>query len=277
MYKTSRKKCVILFYYLYLRLFIWMYCSHQKDIGLTILAPVFYYTKNNRTMQKRILLADESNHLLTELRTSLESTNYRVVCASNGPQTLQQFASETPDLVLLDLLMPGKNGKGVLHQIREIDLCTPIIVLLPAAKEYRSSLIEAIDVGVTMHLHKPIDLDILLAQIKRALGDGKMCGRFLHNGHVYKLEKSRLEMGNQCIRLKESEFLVIEALLEFKQGVVSSDYLMKRIWGTSNPGNKKSLFNILSAIRKKLRVFPDLVIITGYNKGYSLTINGKSD
>jgi DNA-binding response OmpR family regulator len=254
-----------------------MHVTHQKDIGLIILAPVFCYKINNRTMQKKILLADETNHLLSELKTSLESTNYRVVSASNGLQTLQLFTSETPDLVLLDLQMPGVNGKGLLHQIREIDLCTPIIVLLPATKEHKSSLIDAIDVGVTMHLHRPIDLDILLALINCALGDGKMCGRFLHKGHVYQLEKNRLEMGNQCIRLKDSEFLVIEALLKFKQGVVSSDYLMKRIWGTLNPGNKKSLFNILSAIRKKLRVFPDLVIITGFNKGYSLTINGKSD
>lgn len=67
-----------------------MHVTHQKDIGLTKLAPVFCYTKNNRTMQKKILLADETNHLLTELRTSLESTNYRVVsfsffCTINSP------------------------------------------------------------------------------------------------------------------------------------------------------------------------------------------------
>lgn len=228
------------------------------------------------TMKMKILLADSDISLFSVLEKMLEANSYKVIKAVNGDQTMQLFTAETPDLVLLELMGPDMNGKDVLYQIREMDMCTPVIVLLPAKNECKQFVINAYEAGATWHYLKPIDSDTLLAMINRTLSNGKKSRCFLHNGHQYRLENNRLEKGNLVAFLTENETLLLETLLAYKNSNVTYEFIMRKIWGFSDARNKKTLLNIISQMKKKMQFFPELAIKNTYGKGYTLTINNKS-
>jgi DNA-binding response OmpR family regulator len=114
-------------------------------------------------MKKKILLADDDSSVRNMLRRVLESENYSVVTAGTGRETGARFIEELPDLVLLDLTMPDRNGWEVFELINSTHPLVPVIIITAKPHQYD----RAADLGVDAIMEKPLDLPCLLQTIAR--------------------------------------------------------------------------------------------------------------
>src|ERR671934_2362307 len=113
-----------------------------------------------------VLMIDDDPHVLRSLRAALESHGYRVRSALNGPMALEACAAERPDVVLLDLALPGLDGVEVCRRLRSWSR-VPILVL--SARVHEAQKVQALDAGADDYVTKPFGTEELLARIRAAL------------------------------------------------------------------------------------------------------------
>lgn len=120
-------------------------------------------------MNKKILLADDDAGVRNTLRRVLESENYTVVTAGTGRETGAKFIEELPDLVLLDVTMPDRNGWEVFELINSTHPLVPVIIITAKPHQYD----HAADLGIDAIMEKPLDLPCLLETIAKFLGESE--------------------------------------------------------------------------------------------------------
>lgn len=118
--------------------------------------------------KKRILLVDDEHEFVDLVKTRLESNNYEVIVAYNGNEALDKAQSEKPDLILLDILMPEKDGYNALKELKQIETTKNVPVLVVTAKAGMRDLFEV--EGIADYIVKPFEAEDLLLRMKRALG-----------------------------------------------------------------------------------------------------------
>ena len=119
---------------------------------------------------KTVLIADDEPPLRTLVRVTLESDQYRIVEASNGPQTLEMVKREHPDLVLLDIMMPGLDGFEVCRQIKTDPTTKSTVVVILTARNYPQDRRRGMTMGADDYLKKPFSPLALLSKIHDVLG-----------------------------------------------------------------------------------------------------------
>jgi two-component system response regulator VicR len=117
--------------------------------------------------RKQILLADDDLAVCESLARVLESEDYDVVVARNGSEAVVKFLSSPPDLVLLDLNMPGKDGWEVFKMMEKLNPLSPVIVITARPHEYQRAVL----LGIDAFMEKPLDLPVLLQSIKKLLAE----------------------------------------------------------------------------------------------------------
>ena len=118
-------------------------------------------------MGKKILVVDDEANVIIMLKTMLETNNYSVVSATDGTKGLKKAIEEKPDLILLDILMPNKDGLATLKELRIKESTKQIPVIMLTAKGESGYLMKAREVGVEDYIIKPYDVQELLELIKR--------------------------------------------------------------------------------------------------------------
>jgi len=116
---------------------------------------------------KKILIIDDELQLVESLAVRLKASGYAVQTAPDGVSGINKFKEESPDLVILDIMMPGLSGLDVLKELKQISLNTPVIML--TAYGTSESAIEALRLGAYDHLSKPFNTQTLLEMVKKAL------------------------------------------------------------------------------------------------------------
>jgi CheY-like chemotaxis protein len=116
----------------------------------------------------RILVVDDDPQVVRLVRVNLELEGYDVVSASDGPEALEAVASESPDLVVCDVMMPGMDGVEVVRRLREGGRETPVVML--SAKAMRSDMRAGLDAGADEYVTKPFDPAELIEVVDRLLG-----------------------------------------------------------------------------------------------------------
>lgn len=117
----------------------------------------------------KILVVDDVSENVTLLRFQLESENYQVLEASNGPQALEIANEETPDLILLDVMMPGMTGLDVVKNLKQTQQLTKIPVILVTANSDDESVVEGLDLGAYDYIIKPYNPTVMFARVRAAL------------------------------------------------------------------------------------------------------------
>ncbi|MEA1964010.1 MAG: sigma-54 dependent transcriptional regulator [Candidatus Aerophobetes bacterium] len=138
---------------------------------------------------KKILLVDDEPHILELLSVSLEGEGYRILTANNGKEAVTQVEKEKPHLALVDIRMPDMDGMKVLHQIKEINKATSVIIM--TAYGAMNTVVEAMKLGAYDYITKPIDMEKLKDLIKRALEAKALAGKVAYRENPeekYKLE-----------------------------------------------------------------------------------------
>ncbi len=225
----------------------------------------------------KILVIEDENNIRNFIETILNANDYQVLPASTCEQGLLMYASYTPDLVMLDLGLPDKDGVEFIRCVRHAD-ATPIIVL--SARTGETDKIEALDLGANDYITKPFGTGELLARVRATLrnnrpgtGAGSLPGEKFN---LYDLcidyDRRKVLMGEEEIRLTQTEYNIL-ALLSYNTGkVMTYAAIIKEIWGSADDGSIKKLQVNMANIRKKLGSKPgdNQYIINELGVGYRM-------
>ncbi len=225
----------------------------------------------------KILVIEDENNIRNFVETILNANEYQTLSATTCEQGLLMYASHTPDLVMLDLGLPDRDGMEFIRSIRQTDTC-PIIVL--SARTGEEDKIEALDLGANDYITKPFGTGELLARVRATLrnnrpgtGSGSLPGeKFILYDLMIDYDRRIVSIGNDEIKLTQTEYNIL-ALLSYHTGkVMTYAAIIKEIWGCSDDGSIKKLQVNMANIRKKLGSKPgnNQYIINELGVGYRM-------
>lgn len=202
--------------------------------------------------QMRILLAEDEKELSNALVAILKHNNYSVDAVYDGSDALDYGLSENYDVIVLDIMMPKRNGLEVLEKLREQGIHTPILML--TAKSEIEDRIRGLDKGADDYLSKPFAMGELLARV-RAMTRRKseFTPNLIEFGNI-KLNKESFELSNKnaTLRLSNKEFQMLEMLMNNPKRLISTEQFMERIWGYDTEAEINVVWVYISYLRRKL-------------------------
>ncbi len=200
----------------------------------------------------RLLLAEDEKELSKALCAVLKHNNYSVDPVFNGQDALDYGLCENYDAIILDIMMPKKNGLEVLKELRSQGVDTPVIIL--TAKSETDDKILGLDTGADDYLTKPFSMGELLARI-RALTRRKseFSPNLLTIGNLsLNRETFELSVGDNSLRLGNKEFQMLELLMSSPGRLISTEQFMEKIWGYETEAEINVVWVYISYLRKKL-------------------------
>ncbi|HEX6636719.1 MAG TPA: response regulator transcription factor [Steroidobacteraceae bacterium] len=224
----------------------------------------------------KILVADDDLDLLGLVAYSLTQAGYLVVKASDGPGVLAAFDAEAPDLVILDINMPGASGFEVCMAIRARG---DVPVMMLTARGEEQDLVKALDLGADDYLTKPFSPKTLLARVKALLrrSTADRAQAPLVAGRV------ALDVENHCVRIANStpisltklELRLLQMLLAQAGRPVNSDRLLVQVWGHRGSGDRQLLKQLVHRLRHKIEANPAVpqLLQTAATSGYKLVVD----
>ncbi len=201
----------------------------------------------------RLLLAEDERELSRALCAILKHNNYSVDAVYDGQDALDYGLCENYDGIILDLMMPKKNGIEVLRELRSQGVSTPVIIL--TAKAELEDKILGLDAGADDYLTKPFEMAELLARV-RALTRRKseFSPNLLTFGNIsLNRETFELTQADSSIRLGNKEFQMLEMLMSSPGRLISTEQFMDRIWGFETEAEINVVWVYISYLRKKLQ------------------------
>jgi two-component system, OmpR family, response regulator RegX3 len=206
----------------------------------------------------KVLVVEDEKNLREPLVYLLEKEGYQVVAVDSGTAALDVFRTEAPDLILLDLMLPGINGNEVCRQIRT-ESNVPIIML--TAKDTEIDKVVGLEIGADDYVTKPYSTRELLARMKAVLRRGQE-PRLANEGVlragsvVMNLERHTVEVNGQPVQMPLKEFELLELLLENVNRVLTRGQIIDRVWGSNYFGDTKTLDVHVKRIRSKIEDDP---------------------
>lgn len=221
----------------------------------------------------RLLLVEDSVSLSDSLKTILEKENYEVQCVYDGEEGLIYAQSGIYDLIILDVMMPKKNGFEVLQELRNKKISTPIIMLTALSQELNK--VQGLDLGADDYLPKPFSTPELLARIRALLrrrGDVLTDNTMSYGNVSLNLSSYTISNGDKSVKLSNKECEIIRYLFEKPKFVAEKDALVNKVWGFENDFESNSLEVFMSFVRKKLTfINANFSIQSIRGVGYQLT------
>ncbi|MCR5511001.1 MAG: response regulator transcription factor [Lachnospiraceae bacterium] len=226
----------------------------------------------------RILVVDDEKEISDGIQAILHQEGYETDAVYDGEDGLNYSLTGIYDLILLDIMLPGKTGFEILRTIKEKGLNVPIILL--TAKNMTEDKIKGLDYGADDYLTKPFDSGELLARIRARLrgNGGAFSGPGRNQLSVYDivLDQStyRLSHEDRSVKLSHKEFEFMEYLMMNKGIILPRDTIAARVWGLDDDGDYNNTAVYVSFLRKKLKfIGAKAAIITKKEVGYSLESN----
>lgn len=219
----------------------------------------------------RILLAEDEIALSGALSAILKHNNYSVDTVHDGETTLEYLETEIYDLLILDIMMPKKDGITVLKELRKHNNQIPVVML--TAKSEIDDKILGLDCGADDYVTKPFVAKELLARIRAITRrKGGLADNVLSFGNVV-LNRATYELSvkESAVKLGHKEFQMFEMLMENPSGVISAERFMEKIWGYDSETEMSVVWVYLSFLRKKLATLgANVQIKASRNIGYFL-------
>ena len=202
---------------------------------------------------KTILIVDDAPNIVELVRLYLEGAGYATIVATDGPSAIELHRRHRPDLVVLDVMLPGMDGFEVCRAIRR-EADTPVIML--TARTDDIDAIVGLELGADDYVTKPFNPRALVARIKAILRrtDGTVrLGRPIEVGSL-RIDPRRREvvLGDAIVELRGREFDLLAALARDPGVVLSRETLLEDVWGTDFPGETRTVDVHVSEVRKKL-------------------------
>jgi DNA-binding response OmpR family regulator len=223
---------------------------------------------------KRILIVEDDATLALLLRDNLVYEGFAVERATDGEEALQKARTSRPDLVLLDLMIPGLDGFQVCRVLNNEFDRLPIIML--TARAQQEDKIRGLELGADDYVTKPFMLDELLARIHAVLRRTARHPLIVKLGDVLvDFARLRASKGRIDLVLTPREFAVLRLLAEGAGSVVSRDELLKTVWGYREPPLTRTVDIFVARLRRKIEPDPQhpRFIRTAHGDGYCLVVD----
>lgn len=230
---------------------------------------------------EKLLVVDDEIELAEGLRFNLEHEGYEVELRSDGEGALERIRAGGITLVLLDVMMPGKNGLQVLEELRDEGDRTPIILL--TAKSQPEDKVKGLELGADDYVTKPFGLPELMARmravLRRVQPDVEPAAELFHfEGLTVDFRRYVVVRGEEEFRLSRFESEILRYLLAHRDEVVTRRDLLTKVWGYTNLPTTRTVDNHIARLRKKVEVQPDTprFIQTIHGIGYRFVTGNES-
>jgi two-component system KDP operon response regulator KdpE len=229
------------------------------------------------TQGARILVVDDEPQIRRSLQVNLERSGYAVETVESGEGALNSFRNRRPDVVILDLIMPGMGGVAVVRRIRESST-VPIIVLSAMGEESRK--VEALELGADDYMTKPFGMDELLARmrslLRRAAGAHSSQPEFVAGGLCVNFDRREVTLNHKPVKLTPTEYDLLKYMIEHAGKVLTHRMLLQEVWGQAYMDQAQYLRVFIGQLRKKLEKDPTRprFILTDPGVGYRFCLEG---
>jgi DNA-binding response OmpR family regulator len=224
-------------------------------------------------VKKRILVVEDDQALARVLADNLSYSGFDVATIDGGPEVLSTVRAFGPDLVLLDVMLPGPSGFELCGLIREGGR-TPIIML--TARDQKADKLRGLEAGADDYITKPFDFDELKARLHALLRRARRSVVAIRLGRVViDFQQLRAQLAGVDIHLTRREFDLLFYLAERRGLVVHRSELLREIWGYPTEPTTRAVDYAIKRLRRKLEVDPHnpRYITTVHGDGYSLTFD----
>ncbi|GGC22385.1 transcriptional regulator [Parapedobacter defluvii] len=221
-------------------------------------------------MRNNILLIEDDLGLAIPLKDFFEDRGLNVLLATTGEEGLLQYKEHSPDLIVLDIILPQKNGFEVISEIRNTDLRTPII-LMTGTEVGPESQIKGYQLGAINYMQKPILPQALLSLIQNILSLPVDLKQYHLGRYCIRIHSQSIEINTDTHTVRDKDALLLEFLLERKNQIVSRSTMLKQIWRDDHPDMNNLLDGAIYRIRQLVARYPGIQIKTVYGEGYTLS------
>ncbi|MFQ5860218.1 MAG: response regulator transcription factor [Dehalococcoidia bacterium] len=227
---------------------------------------------------EHILVVDDEPRYLRLIRFNLEAGGYRVAGAATGEEALATLARQVPDLVILDIMLPGQDGFEICERIREVSTI-PIVML--TARGAEEDKVKGLHLGADDYVVKPFSAQELLARVEAVLRRARMAevpGRqtsFTQDNLKVDFLTRRVTVGEQEVRLSPTEYRLLHYLAINAGKTMTQDDLLEKVWGSDYRGEHEVLRVTVWRLRQKLEDDPQhpRFIATVPGVGYLLNVS----
>ncbi len=224
----------------------------------------------------RILVVDDEPQIRRSLQINLEGKGYAVFTAEGADQAFQIISSRTPDVILVDLLMPQMDGIELTRRIRQQSV-VPIIVVSAIGDERKK--VEALEVGADDYVTKPFNMEELLARIKSVLrraAGAKSSEPIWTSGDLsVNFDRREVRLNGENVKLTPTEYDLLKYMIENAGKVLTQKMLLTAVWGPAYSDQAQYLRVFVGQLRKKLEKNPasPRFILTDLGVGYRFCAN----
>lgn len=220
-----------------------------------------------------VLLAEDEPALGMIIKESLETRNFEVLLCADGEIAFETYKNKKPELLVLDVMMPKKDGFTLAREIRELDDYIPILFL--TAKSQTEDVLEGFSIGGNDYLKKPFSMEELIARMNNLLNRAKLqldAPNIISIGkYSFNFPKQTLQFEAEGkIQLTHREAHVLYQLHQHKNQLTNKSDLLKKLWGTDDFFASRSLDVFITKLRKKLIHDPSIQILNVRGFGYKL-------
>lgn len=222
----------------------------------------------------KILLAEDEATLGQIIKDSLETRDFEVLLCEDGQKAFETYKSESPEILVLDVMMPKKDGFTLAKEIRSIDDSIPIIFL--TAKSQTQDVVEGFTIGGNDYLKKPFSMEELIVRIHNLLNRTKLqkTSETLEIGdYTFDFPKQLLTYKTEdAVQLTHREAHLLFHLIKNKNSVLDRSLILNKLWGNDDFFAARSMDVFISKLRKKLKQDERIQILNVRGFGYKLTV-----
>lgn len=218
-------------------------------------------------MKEKILISEDEQELAKAVKTILSFSGYEVEVAYNGEEAINKVKKNVFDVIIMDIMMPIKDGIEALKEMREMGVHTPVILL--TAKSQIDDKVEGLDAGANDYLTKPFDKKELLARIRAMIRTNNEKKQIYNVGNIYfNRGNSELSSSKAVFHLNNKESDILEILIKNRQKVISANELERIVWDSEEKASN-GIPMYISYLQNKFSALDANVIISDEN-GYKL-------
>jgi len=228
----------------------------------------------SKSETKTVLVVEDEPDVRTFLTRLLELEGYQVLSAGDGEAALGVFEHAAPDVVLLDIMLPGIDGYTVCQRISEF---SPVPIIMVTAKGKEDEKVRGFDAGADDYITKPFSAKELVARIKAVLRRHELTVG--HSEPAYMIDNLRIDFarnkvtqGGKEIELTATEYRLLSYLVRNAARILTADQLLERVWGEEYVGESHILQVNIARLRKKLNDEPEnpRYVLTRHGIGYTM-------
>ncbi|MCB2292266.1 response regulator transcription factor [Clostridium algoriphilum] len=205
--------------------------------------------------EEKILVVDDEEHIQELIKFNLEKSGYKVICANNGIDAIKLVKEQLPQLMLLDLMLPGMDGLDVCKEIRRDSNMANMPIIMITAKGEEIDKIIGLELGADDYITKPFSVREMVARVKAILRRTTMQiveKTFKVGNLVIDFGKHEVIKSENKIDLTLKEFELLQILIKNKGRVMTRDFLLDKIWGYEYVGETRTVDVHIRHLRQKI-------------------------